>query len=177
MCRRCCARPTSMPTPSPPARCCTWRATSTTAPRPRRRSATPPQIAHANDRLVSLTLSDSFCVDRHRDDFRALVTDEVDLLFGNEDELMSLYEVESMDEARRGRARRLRAGGRSRSVPTGCMVVTADDVLHASRPAGRAGARHDRRRRPVRRRIPVRLHPSPIAGRLRPASARSPPPK
>ena len=57
------------------------------------------RIAHANDRQVSLTLSDSFCVDRHRDDFRALVTDEVDLLFGNEDELMSLYEVETMDEA------------------------------------------------------------------------------
>jgi hypothetical protein len=46
-----------------------------------------------------LTLSDSFCVDRHRADFRALVTDEVDVLFGNEHELMSLYEVETMDEA------------------------------------------------------------------------------
>ena len=31
---------------------------------------------------------DSFCVDRHRDDFRSLVRDEVDLLFGNEDELL-----------------------------------------------------------------------------------------
>ena len=31
------------------------------------------EVAHANDRQVSLTLSDSFCVDRHRDDFRALV--------------------------------------------------------------------------------------------------------
>ncbi|MEI7546632.1 MAG: adenosine kinase, partial [Actinomycetota bacterium] len=56
-------------------------------------------IAHANDRQVSLTLSDSFCVDRHRDDFRSLVTDEVDILFGNSDELMSLYEVPTFDEA------------------------------------------------------------------------------
>ena len=32
-------------------------------------------IAHANGRKVSLTLSDSFCVDRHRDDFAALVRD------------------------------------------------------------------------------------------------------
>ncbi len=56
-------------------------------------------IAHANGRKVSLTLSDSFCVDRHRADFRSLVTDEVDILFGNELELKSLYEVESFPEA------------------------------------------------------------------------------
>jgi sugar/nucleoside kinase (ribokinase family) len=88
------------------------------------------RVAHENDRLVSLTLSDSFCVDRHRDDFRGLVSDEVDLLFGNEHELMSLYEVETMDEA-------LRAVRKDCSLAVitvgaeGCMVVTHDDVLHA----------------------------------------------
>ncbi len=110
--------------------CCTWRDTSTTVPRPKRRSATPRAVAHANGRLVSLTLSDSFCVDRHRDDFRALVTDEVDLLFGNEAELMSLYEVESMDEALRA----VRADCTLAVITVGadgCMVVTRDDVLHA----------------------------------------------
>jgi sugar/nucleoside kinase (ribokinase family) len=79
---------------------------------------------------VSLTLSDSFCVDRHRDDFRGLVADEVDILFGNEDELMSLYEVESMDEAvhavRRDCALAVVTVGAE-----GCLVVTPDDVLHA----------------------------------------------
>ncbi|MEO8264007.1 MAG: adenosine kinase [Ilumatobacteraceae bacterium] len=88
------------------------------------------RVAHENDRLVSLTLSDSFCVDRHRADFRALVSDEVDLLFGNDDELMSLYEVESMDEA-------LRAVRRDCSLAVvtvgadGCIVVTPDDTLRA----------------------------------------------
>ncbi|MDP9464235.1 MAG: adenosine kinase [Actinomycetota bacterium] len=88
------------------------------------------QVAHTNDRLVSLTLSDSFCVDRHRDDFRALVTDEVDLLFGNAAELISLYEVESIDEA-------LRAVRNDCELAVitvgadGCMVVTPDDVIHA----------------------------------------------
>jgi sugar/nucleoside kinase (ribokinase family) len=88
------------------------------------------RVAHENDRLVSLTLSDSFCVDRHRDDFRGLVSDEVDLLFGNEHELMSLYEVDTMDEA-------LRAVRKDCSLAVitvgaeGCMVVTHDDVLHA----------------------------------------------
>ena len=56
-------------------------------------------VAHDAGRMVSLTLSDSFCVDRHRDDFRSLVSDEVDLLFGNEAELISLYETETFDEA------------------------------------------------------------------------------
>jgi sugar/nucleoside kinase (ribokinase family) len=56
-------------------------------------------VAHENGRRVSLTLSDSFCVDRHRQDFRVLVRDQVDLLFGNEHELCSLYEVASLDEA------------------------------------------------------------------------------
>jgi sugar/nucleoside kinase (ribokinase family) len=56
-------------------------------------------VAHAHGRQVSLTLSDSFCVDRHRADFRSLVTDEVDILFGNHDELLSLYQVDSFDEA------------------------------------------------------------------------------
>ena len=88
------------------------------------------RVAHENGRQVSLTLSDSFCVDRHRDDFRALVSDEVDVLFGNEDELMSLYEVETMDEALR--AVRLDC---SLAVVTvgaqGCIVVTPDGVLRA----------------------------------------------
>ena len=57
------------------------------------------EIAHANGRLVSLTLSDSFCVDRHRADFAALVGEEVDLLFGNSDELVALYQTETLDQA------------------------------------------------------------------------------
>ena len=86
------------------------------------------KIAHANGREVSLTLSDSFCVDRHRDDFRALVTDEVDILFGNEEELMSLYEVESFDDAvARSRADCALAAITRGSA--GSVVVTPDEVI------------------------------------------------
>ena len=56
-------------------------------------------VAHAAGRRVSLTLSDSFCVDRHRADFRRLVQEHVDILFGNEDELTALYEVATLGEA------------------------------------------------------------------------------
>ena len=55
--------------------------------------------AHAAGRQVSITLSDSFCVDRYREEFRALIRDKVDILFANEAEIKSLYRVESFDKA------------------------------------------------------------------------------
>jgi sugar/nucleoside kinase (ribokinase family) len=57
------------------------------------------KIAHDAGRTVSLTLSDSFCVDRHRREFRQLLDSHVDLLFANEPEICSLYEVATVDEA------------------------------------------------------------------------------
>ncbi|MCA0422908.1 MAG: adenosine kinase, partial [Proteobacteria bacterium] len=58
------------------------------------------EIAHAAGREVSLTLSDSFCVDRYRAEFRDLVcTGMVDLLFANEHELKSLYETADFETA------------------------------------------------------------------------------
>ena len=90
-----------------------------------RRAAT---IAHANGREVSLTLSDSFCVDRHRADFAALVRDEVDILFGNEDELTALYEVDDLDAAV-GAVRRDCALALVTTGAAGCLVVTADHVV------------------------------------------------
>jgi sugar/nucleoside kinase (ribokinase family) len=48
---------------------------------------------------VALSLSDAFCVDRHRDDFRKLVRHDADIVFANEKEITSLYQVNSFDEA------------------------------------------------------------------------------
>ena len=56
-------------------------------------------IAHEQGRKVALSLSDPFCVDRHREEFRELVEHHVDVLFANEDEIRSLYQVEEFDEA------------------------------------------------------------------------------
>jgi sugar/nucleoside kinase (ribokinase family) len=50
-------------------------------------------IAHAAGRKVALSLSDPFCVERHRDAFRDLVDGHVDILFANEAEICSLYET------------------------------------------------------------------------------------
>lgn len=55
--------------------------------------------AKAAGALAGISLSDPFCVDRHRDDFRALIRDQLDYVLCNEDELKSLYQVEDLTEA------------------------------------------------------------------------------
>ena len=48
---------------------------------------------------VALTLSDPFCVERHRDAFRKMIAEDVDLLFCNRAELLSMYQTEDFDDA------------------------------------------------------------------------------
>jgi len=57
------------------------------------------RVAHAAGRKVALTLSDPFCVERHRDEFRDLVENHVDILFANEAEIISLYQAKDFDDA------------------------------------------------------------------------------
>jgi sugar/nucleoside kinase (ribokinase family) len=57
------------------------------------------KIAHEAGRKVALSLSDPFCVDRHRDEFRDLLRDHVDILFANEAEICSLWQVGSFERA------------------------------------------------------------------------------
>ena len=56
-------------------------------------------IAAKARRQVALTLSDPFCVDRHRPEFLELVRRSVDILFANEAEITSLYETASFEGA------------------------------------------------------------------------------
>jgi len=58
------------------------------------------KIAHENDRKVAITLSDSFCVDRYRDEFLELMrSGTVDMIFANDAELKSLYETDDLNSA------------------------------------------------------------------------------
>lgn len=59
------------------------------------------KAAHAAGRKVALTLSDPFCVGRHRDAFRAFVAEECDILFANEAEILALYETDDFVAAAR----------------------------------------------------------------------------
>lgn len=57
------------------------------------------EVAHASDALVALSLSDSFCVERHQGEFLGLLHGEIDVLFANEDEICLLFGVQSFAEA------------------------------------------------------------------------------
>lgn len=87
------------------------------------------KIAHGADRSVALSLSDVFCVDRHRGEFLDLIrTGSVDLLFANEHELRSLYETADFDTALAA----VRQDGRLAAITRsekGCLVVTREETL------------------------------------------------
>lgn len=80
------------------------------------------EIARKADRRVCLTLSDSFCVERWRREFRSLIADHVDILVANESEITSLYEGISFDEAIAEVRRHCNIAALTRG-PVGCVVV------------------------------------------------------
>jgi sugar/nucleoside kinase (ribokinase family) len=85
-------------------------------------------LAHAAGRKVSLSLSDSFCVGRFRQEFRDLVANQVDILFANEDEIKSLFEVDDFGVA----VAELQKVGKLAAVTRGekgSVVITADEVI------------------------------------------------
>jgi adenosine kinase len=86
-------------------------------------------IAHKAGRQVALTLSDSFCVDRYRDEFLDLMRQgTVDLIFANESELHSLYQTSDFDTALKQLQKDVTLGVVTRSEK-GCMVASGDGVI------------------------------------------------
>jgi sugar/nucleoside kinase (ribokinase family) len=57
------------------------------------------ELAHESDALVALSLSDSFCVERHQREFLELVRDDIDVLFANEDETRLLFGTQSLEDS------------------------------------------------------------------------------
>ena len=85
------------------------------------------RLAHGAGRIVALTLSDAFCVDRHRAEFRQLVAGEVDLLFANESEITSLYQVKDFDAALQAVRHDCNLAVLTRSEK-GCVIVGGAEV-------------------------------------------------
>ncbi len=89
------------------------------------------KIAHDAKRKVALTLSDSFCVDRYRDEFLSLMRNgTVDIVFANESELHSLYMTSDFDTALKQLRNDVNLGVVTRSEK-GCMVVSSEDAVAA----------------------------------------------
>ena len=84
-------------------------------------------IARAHERKVALTLSDAFCVDRHREEFRQLVADHGDILFANEAEITALYEVADFDTALQAVRTRCQFAALTRG-PAGSVLVSGEEV-------------------------------------------------
>jgi sugar/nucleoside kinase (ribokinase family) len=85
------------------------------------------EIARRAGRKVALTLSDPFCVDRHRAEFQELVEKHVDILFANEKEICSLWEVEEFDEALQTTRGKCEVAALTRSA-LGSIVVSGDEL-------------------------------------------------
>ncbi len=85
------------------------------------------ELAHANGRKVALSLSDPFCVDRWRDDFRELIASHVDILFANEAEISSLFETDDFDAALQAVRGRVEIAALTRGAK-GSVVLGGDEV-------------------------------------------------
>ena len=57
------------------------------------------EFAKKYNRLTALTLSDIFCVERHKESFRNLVKNHIDILFANENEILALYDTDDFEVA------------------------------------------------------------------------------
>jgi sugar/nucleoside kinase (ribokinase family) len=86
------------------------------------------KVAHDAGRQTALTLSDPFCVDRHRAEYRELVDGHIDVLFANEQEICSLYEVDSFDAALQEVRGRCRVAALTRSAKG--AVILGDGEVH-----------------------------------------------
>ena len=85
------------------------------------------RIAHQADRKVALSLSDPFCVARHRESFLDLVSGHVDLLFANEVEITSLYQVDNFDQALQAVRGHCEVAALTRSAK-GSVILAGDEV-------------------------------------------------
>lgn len=83
-------------------------------------------IASEAGRIVSLTLSDSFCVDRHRDEWLDLLDDRVDLVFANEAEICSMFQTDDFDAAATEMASMVEVAALTRSAK-GSVVMAGGD--------------------------------------------------
>ena len=96
-------------------------------PNGRRAFAKAAGLARASSRLISLSLSDSFVVDRHRGALVGFIDTEVDVVFANEDEITALFETSDFDSAARAIADRVKIAAITRGAK-GSVVIAGGQV-------------------------------------------------
>ena len=90
--------------------------------------------AHAAGRQVALSLSDAFCVGRHRAAFRDLVENHVDILFANESEITALYETDDFATAANRARAHVALAALTQGAAGSTIIHGADTVAIAATP-------------------------------------------
>jgi sugar/nucleoside kinase (ribokinase family) len=88
------------------------------------------RAARAAGTRTAFSLSDSFCVDRHRAEFLELAEQHVDILFGNEAEICSLYETDSFDEAAAHVGAHCELAALTRGARGATIVIQGGEQIH-----------------------------------------------
>jgi sugar/nucleoside kinase (ribokinase family) len=89
------------------------------------------EFAGAAGRQVALTLSDVFCVERHRDSFKHLAANHIDVLFANEHEILALYETSDLAAALKAAQAACRIVAVTRSE-LGSVILHEGDETHVA---------------------------------------------
>lgn len=92
------------------------------------------EIAHDAGHRISLTLSDPFCVERHREDFQALVENHVDILFANEEEIKALYQEDTFEAAAQIVAGKCEVAALTRSEKGSVIVSEGEQYIVDAQP-------------------------------------------
>ncbi|WP_321394478.1 adenosine kinase [Emcibacter sp.] len=88
-------------------------------------------IAHDAGQKTSLSLSDPFCVDRHREEFLSLTRDDIDILFANEEELLMLFDTRDLNTALAAVKEHCEIAAITRGAK-GCVVTYNSETIEVS---------------------------------------------
>ncbi|MFC3071262.1 adenosine kinase [Phenylobacterium soli] len=100
----------------------------------RRAFAKAAALAHGSGRMIALTLSDSFVVERHRGALLGFIENQVDLLFANEAEVTALFETSSFDEAVNALRERVTLAAVTRSEHGSVILTKGERLTVAAEP-------------------------------------------
>ena len=87
------------------------------------------EIAKEAGRKVALSLSDSFCVSRHRESFVNLVEDHIDILFANDEEIISLYETPNLNLAIEKLKNKCEIAAITKGKNGSILVVSGEEII------------------------------------------------
>jgi sugar/nucleoside kinase (ribokinase family) len=94
-------------------------------------------LAHTKARKVALSLSDSFCVERHRAEFKRLISDHVDILFANEAELLALTEQSTFEAAKQAIGTMVEVAVLTRGAQGAVVIANGKEVQVPAEPVAR----------------------------------------